>query len=69
MDASNAFKKNRNDFSCVAFHKGRKIAYMKYVHKIQVYMAWLKKNNIPFDYINVYWRRNGLFFKRFYNNT
>ena len=65
----NSFRKYRNDFSCVSFKNGLKTNYMKYVHKIDSYVRWMNNNSIPFDYINVYWRRNGIFYKRIYKNN
>lgn len=59
-------KKNKNDYSCTAFRNGEKVNFMKFVHRVSVYRSWLKENNIQWDYINVYYRRNGEFIERIY---
>jgi hypothetical protein len=54
---SDVFKK-KNDYSVFVFLNGEKRLFTEYVHNIYTYSQWLQKQNIIWDYLLVYIRRN-----------
>jgi len=66
-------KGRKNDFSMTFFirssEKGndRQVLYLQYVHDTDKAILWCKKNNINWDYANIYNRRTREYIKRIYN--
>lgn len=67
----------KNDFSMSFFKKDSdnrakpvdtQVLFLHYVHDTDSALRWLKKNNIMWDYANIYVRRTREFKERIYNN-
>jgi hypothetical protein len=55
-------KNNKNDYS-LSFYtaEGKRTLYLHYVHNLYDGLKWAQKNAIPFDHVNVYYRRDRSF--------
>ncbi|WP_416448489.1 hypothetical protein ACH3PA_07215 [Leeuwenhoekiella sp. A2] len=62
--------KKKNDYSVIVFFEnGTKPKKWTYVHKLNGFSLFLRKNHPNWQYMNVYNRRSGGFMRRFQRDS